>query len=193
MSLMGPPRVQAGVPGTAPRTGGPGELGHEKGRRPAGAAGLPGLSPSSQGGGPLGSSCPRPQGPPGLQPYLIVLTHFHSVIELPPRTLASPTCFQGLSGASPQGQGAPRDRGSLSLATGVAFGDGALGTTTVLGDSGGRALSPGPEHLGGASAWGASQTEPGPPSRTKLGFGHRCPKPGPCTGAPDPRNRPAKL
>lgn len=163
MSLMGPPHVQAGVPGRAPRTGGPGELGHEKGLRPAGAAGLPGLNPSSEGDDPLGSGCPRPQGPPGLQPYLIVLTHFHFVIELPPLTLVSPTCFQGLSGASPQGQGAPRDRGSLSRATGVAFGDGALGTTTVLGDSGGRALSPGPEHLGGQPdrAWTAVQNQAG--------------------------------
>lgn len=181
MSLMGPPRVQAGVPGRAARTGGPGELGREEGWRPAGAAGLPPLNPSSQGDDPLGSSFPHPQGPPGLQPYLIVLTRFPFVIELPPLTLVSPTCFQGLSGASPQGQGTPRDRGSLSRATEVAFGDGALGTMTVPGDSGGRALSPGPEHLGGASA------------RTKLGCGHRCPGPGPYTGAPEPRDRPAKL
>ena len=110
---MGPPRVQAGVPGRAPRTGGPGELRREEGWRPAGATGLPSLSPSSQGDDPLGSSCPRA---PGLQPYLIVLTCFHFVIELPPLTLVSPTCFQGLSGASPQGQGAPRDRGFLSRA-----------------------------------------------------------------------------
>ena len=79
-------------------------------RAPSRSHGLPSLSPSFQGDDPLGSGGPCA---PGLQPYLIVLTRFHFVIELPPLTLVSPTCFQGLSGAS-QGQGAPRDRGSLS-------------------------------------------------------------------------------
>lgn len=78
-------------------------------RAPSRSHGLPSLSPSFQGDDPLGSGCPCA---PGLQPYLIVLTRFHFVIELPPLTLVSPTCFQGLSGAS-QGQGAIRDGLSL--------------------------------------------------------------------------------
>lgn len=115
-----------------------------------------------------------------------------SVIDLSPLTLESPTCFQGLSGAS-QGQGTPRDRGSLSQTTGVAFGDGALGTTTILVTQEGELCPQARNTREEPAPGGGSQTEPGSPSRTELGSGHRCPEPGPCAGAPDPRDRPAKL
>lgn len=77
---MGPPRVQAGVPGRAPRTGGQGSSDLRRDPKERGARQEPqdfpgSINPSFQGDDPLVPAAPPP-GPRGLQPCLIVLTPF---------------------------------------------------------------------------------------------------------------------